>query len=127
MLRYRAKTQMVTATQACCTIDEGPNTPLTQDILDRIQKNRVKVQNEALGKDTDVSNVTRLIPNKCERLELKLPAVQVMTKWTEMMMVVIQTQKFERMWQVAMEQSPNPQDDYQDGLQTFWWNRTGSR
>jgi hypothetical protein len=37
---------------------EGPNTPLTQDILDRIEKNRVKVQNEALGKDTDVSNVT---------------------------------------------------------------------
>jgi len=37
---------------------EGPNTPLTQDILDNIEKNRVKVQNEALGKDTDVSNVT---------------------------------------------------------------------
>jgi hypothetical protein len=37
---------------------EGPNTPLTQEILDRIEKNRVKVQNEALGKDTDVSNVT---------------------------------------------------------------------
>ena len=31
---------------------------MTQDILDRIEKNRVKVQNEALGKDTDVSNVT---------------------------------------------------------------------
>ena len=37
---------------------EGPNTPLTQDILDNIEKNRVKVQNEALGKDTDVSKVT---------------------------------------------------------------------
>ena len=37
---------------------EGPNTPLTQEILDRIEKNRVKVQNEAMGKDTDVSNVT---------------------------------------------------------------------
>ena len=37
---------------------EGPNTPLTQDILDKLEKNRVKVQNEALGKDIDVSNVT---------------------------------------------------------------------